>query len=998
MVRLRALEVGQEKAHAQRTQLADTLLSSLSETREAVNTIKAKFGNIDSNFREKREVTVRRDVMIGGVDDGDAHGDPQGATSHGLARKSAGSYLRSEELEVLTNNVSKLSLLEKVFMREEAILSGLSFDKRGFRHDHIPLAHRQTFEWILNKTAAARSGVTGQFARWLESGSGAFWITGKPGSGKSTLMKLIAKHVSMGGLLDEWAGPKKLVFACHFFWSAGTAIQRSQEGLLRTVLFDIFSQAPELIQQLCPVRWDDATWERRQRPWSVSELSSVLHKVTSLPSLPIKIFLLVDGLDEFDGVQDSLCREMIQLAALPDVKLCLASRPWNVFEDYFGLNKEQRTAIHELTRDDIAYYVKDKLQQHPRWGLVTAVGSLANDATKLIDETTDRANGVFLWVHLVTTMLYDGLTNDDSVADLWRRLESIPTDLSQFFRHILEAVEPFYHQKMAGALLMTLAAPGPLPVEVYCFHDMEYTDIKFALKQPIRPMGKNEMQTLRDPMARRLNAWCKGLLEVWDGRVEFLHRSVRDFLLTESEKQFLKDQTGEHFDVNLSPFRAYVAWIKSSKFSNVSNERLLRRDDRWETQRRWGDVFRNTMGRALFFARTAIDGGEHCRSRCFELLDDLEFAVEVMALNDQLTGISAFTEGSLDNRHRRARSLFREMLVLHDFGDYIATRMGENPRYFDDVQEPPLWIAVQTLVTEVIDFHQDGSNRPDAPKSPPTCVTVVEYLLQQGCNPNEASMPLYHPGSLNPNATPWTELLSRLLGDWNNGLGRSGSGGITLSPHLQEAVLHVLKSGVIELLLASGADGNAKIWTGGGGVSHAPLPTTISAAALFVLIPLLLHADHDLPKSYFHCLRILLASTDFVILEASLFHGSRDNKGILCLVLLTPESMQLDGELDPGKLQRCAKTLCEVANFDKHGLPWHKLEDALKVIFPKNLLEQIQDAVASRGSQSIESSQGSPGGSTVDGKRKAGPGELGPALPKRANIRGVVSRQFLSPD
>jgi len=1005
MVRLRALEIGQETAHAQRTEQVDRLLSSLSETRDVVNTIKTRFGHVDHNFREIREVRLRRDAMISGRDERKVDDDELAPGAMGSDEKFLKSTLGPEDFAVLTNKVSKLSLKEKVFMREEAVLSSLNFEKRSIRHDHIPLAHRETFDWIFDKAATGDSGMEGRFARWLETGSGAFWITGKPGSGKSTLMKLIAKHLGRhNGTLAAWAGPKKLVLACHYFWSAGTAIQRSQEGLLRTVLFDILSQAPELVPKLCPERWEDAARERLQKPWALSELSAMLHQVTRLPSLPIRVCLLVDGLDEYEGVQDSLCREMLQLAALPDVKLCVSSRPWNVFEDYFGLNTAQKLAVHDLTRDDIAQYVQDRLQQHPRWGLVAVAGSLADDAAKLVGEITKRANGVFLWVHLVTGMLYDGLTNDDSVADLWKRLESIPTDLKQFFRHILEAVEPFYHQKMAGALLITLTAPGPLPVEVYCFHDMEYTDEEFALKQPIRPLTAEEMQSLRDPIERRLNAWCKGLLEVRGGNVEFLHRSVRDFLLTEAMMRFLGDQTADHFDPNLSPFRAYIAWIKSSKFNNVSNERLLREGDVFESFRRWGDTFRNTMGRALSLARAAVEEGGDRRRRCFELLDDLEFAVEVMALSDQLSGISALMKGSRDDKHRRARSLFREMLVLHDFGGYIAARMGDNPRYFADVEQPPLWVALQTLVTEVIEFYRGGSTRPDAPKAPPTCVTVVECLLQQGCSPNEDSIPRY-PSPVehelvpmrDPNITPWVELLSRFLGHGDNK--PPDHSGINLTPHLQGAFSHILKSGVIELLLGSGVDCNARIWTGvADPVNDADNPSTITAAALFVLVPFFPKMNKQLPKSYIQILRTLLSGADLDALEESLFQPGPNGPGLLSCRI---SSLQVvvsanDAASTPLQaLQRCAKTLCELARFDTKGLPWHTLEVVLETVFPKNLLEQIQDAIASRGCHSAGNSQLSLDGETTLGvKRRMEWSESDGSPCKRPDMREDASQSM----
>jgi hypothetical protein len=77
-------------------------------------------------------------------------------------------------------------------------------------------------------------------AEWLKSGDGAFWITGKAGSGKSTIMKFIADHPETVRLAAEFASPKRAFIAAHYFWSPGMPMQRSIQGLLQSLLYDIF--------------------------------------------------------------------------------------------------------------------------------------------------------------------------------------------------------------------------------------------------------------------------------------------------------------------------------------------------------------------------------------------------------------------------------------------------------------------------------------------------------------------------------------------------------------------------------------------------------------------------------------------------------------------------------------------------------------------------------------------------------------------------------------
>ena len=62
-------------------------------------------------------------------------------------------------------------------------------------------------------------------------------------------MKFIAENEQTKTSLGEWVGNKTLVIASFFFWNASTHhSQKSQRGLLRTILYQILRQCPELIR------------------------------------------------------------------------------------------------------------------------------------------------------------------------------------------------------------------------------------------------------------------------------------------------------------------------------------------------------------------------------------------------------------------------------------------------------------------------------------------------------------------------------------------------------------------------------------------------------------------------------------------------------------------------------------------------------------------------------------------------------------------------------
>ncbi len=74
------------------------------------------------------------------------------------------------------------------------------------------------------------------FVQWLRGGSERYRINEKAGSGKSTLEKYISSHHETRGALTSWAGDQELITASFFFWNTGTTLQKSQMGLLRSLL------------------------------------------------------------------------------------------------------------------------------------------------------------------------------------------------------------------------------------------------------------------------------------------------------------------------------------------------------------------------------------------------------------------------------------------------------------------------------------------------------------------------------------------------------------------------------------------------------------------------------------------------------------------------------------------------------------------------------------------------------------------------------------------
>lgn len=136
---------------------------------------------------------------------------------------------------------------------QTSILGSLRYDDMRRREDDITEAFGDTYTWAFDTSASLLSS-------WLQAGSGTFWINGKPGSGKLTLMKAIAttRFGQTAALLQTWSGPKTLVVLKHFFWGTGTALQSSYKGLLEGLVYQAFRQDLHIIPKACPSRWAEA--------------------------------------------------------------------------------------------------------------------------------------------------------------------------------------------------------------------------------------------------------------------------------------------------------------------------------------------------------------------------------------------------------------------------------------------------------------------------------------------------------------------------------------------------------------------------------------------------------------------------------------------------------------------------------------------------------------------------------------------------------------------
>jgi hypothetical protein len=315
-------------------------------------------------------------------------------------------------------------------------------------------------------------------------------------------MKFLCDHEKTKENLTRWAAGHEVIVAEYFFWNAGkNDLQKSQEGLLRSLLYQIFRKCPDYIRVIFPGVWR--------------------------------------CLEEYVGDSDDVIKLVGILRGLSHVKICVSSRPWNEFEEAFGKNRTHKLYMQDFNHQDINTYVEDEFAKDDNYRDLEDVETLGK---ALVEDIVTAANGVFLWVVLVVSSLKDGLREADSVARLQKRLRELPTNLEELFERIIfRDVRPSYRDQASHMFLVALEAKENLPLMAYWFlgEDLPKDCLPLRMQQTIKR---------HKDANKRLIASCKGLLEpryhsaakeqeslpaamLFEYTVDFLHRTVRDYLL-----------------------------------------------------------------------------------------------------------------------------------------------------------------------------------------------------------------------------------------------------------------------------------------------------------------------------------------------------------------------------------------------------------------------------------------------------------------------------------
>jgi len=428
-----------------------------------------------------------------------SHDEPFARPSRLAVRKASNPTHRRDFLDLVYN----------------ALFKSLTFDRMDARHMNVASAMPRTCKWLFEHD---------DFIAWTDKDQrvvhhGFLWIKGKPGSGKSTIMKEAMRWVKRN--------ESQLVISFFFNARGSHQLEKSTLGLYRSLVYQLLqdssrsSRLRDSFARHFYSKYRSGTVE----DWSINELQDfIVHVAKDCRERSLTIF--IDALDECDEKE---IRDMVSFledltshatSSGMDLKVCLSSRHYPHISIRHGLPLIVEQQIGH--QHDLIAYIQGKLVAANTTGMI-----------QLRQDLCEKAAGIFLWVVLVIPILNEIYDHGGTLMDMKQYLRTIPGELKGLFtniinRHVSDKAE------FSVLIKWILYSSRPLnPIELHLALQCSDNDATVCFVAGEVPEA--------DALVRRILNASRGLTEVTKADppvVQFIHETVRDFFF---QHEFSKD-------------------------------------------------------------------------------------------------------------------------------------------------------------------------------------------------------------------------------------------------------------------------------------------------------------------------------------------------------------------------------------------------------------------------------------------------------------------------
>lgn len=289
---------------------------------------------------------------------------------------------------------------------------------------------------------------------------------------------------------------------------------------------------------------------------ATSEIQTSLLQLVEFVPADKRFFILIDGLDEFEGKHATMERFLTRLELLPNIKILVSSRPLPVF--FSAFDHAPKMYLQDLTNRDIEVYIDDTILHHPHIAHLTHVEP--EMPIKIARMLIGKASGVFLWVSLACQSILRGFDEYDTVPEPMNRVMELPPELDDFFRQRIASMDP--RKRDQSARLLRLVFDGQddqIPTIWLAIIEEQGLRVDF-MGPTASNSDKGDLVKQCERLEGRTKSRCSGLVEIQKefiyvpsrilagkdslfhfrsflpyaaSRVVFMHRSLYEFLCAE---------------------------------------------------------------------------------------------------------------------------------------------------------------------------------------------------------------------------------------------------------------------------------------------------------------------------------------------------------------------------------------------------------------------------------------------------------------------------------
>lgn len=430
-----------------------------------------------------------------------------------------GKYYTTNQGTCLSDNPAEQTSLRE---HRKAILDSLRFEQIDSRHSNIKAVYSKTCKWLLQHP---------DYTDWLDQDKfnihhGFLWINGKPGSGKSSLMKFAFTNAQRNTGINA-------ATVSFFFNARGDTLEKTTAGMLRSILLQVLEKLPDLQDVLDGMKHVPQN-QNGSTMWEVEVLQRLFSAAVSRLNKR-RVTCFIDALDECN---ESEVRAMVDFfEALGNEASELENRLYICFSSrhypYIDIQHRKQLILEDQPDhgDDLKKYVKGRLR--------TGNGPLIE---QIRNKILEKAAGVFMWTVLVVDILNKEFERGRIFA-VKARLQEIPSQLSELFKDMLRRDS----DNMAELLLC-------IQWILYAKRPLKHEEFYFAVVSGVSPKSLAEWDPnyiSTDAMGRFVLSSSKGLAEVTRSKnktVQFIHESVREFLIKDNGLRDLWHELGENVE------------------------------------------------------------------------------------------------------------------------------------------------------------------------------------------------------------------------------------------------------------------------------------------------------------------------------------------------------------------------------------------------------------------------------------------------------------------